>query len=246
MNKYQERNAKKVFFQYDKLMKKKENEIIKSYQRNTNILKNNKYVLDNDRKYKLALLEIDEKIERHQVLNSIQFAKLEQKEYEKLRDKVISKYKILYKDTLAMDACEVPKETRIRLFEDEVYLAKTKAIKATLFEGQLNILNGILAGVYAEEGKDNSATLLKALEMKQKLLLEDLNVVKDDSNAVNVTFMSMSKEDFESLDVVEINEGSNNSTELGADFSVADDDNNSFEARMKAEVQKKMENLEKK
>lgn len=169
---------------------------------------------------------------------------MEQKEYEELRDKVISKYKILYKDSLAMDACEVPKEIRIRLFEDEVYLAKTKAIKATLFEGQLNILNGILAGVYAEEGKDNSATLLKALEMKQKLLLEDLNVVKDDSNAVNVTFMSMSKEDFESLDVVEINEGSNNSTELGADFGVADDDNNSFEARMKAEVQKKMENLE--
>lgn len=171
---------------------------------------------------------------------------MEQKEYESLRDKVISKYKILYKDSLAMDACEVPKEIRIRLFEDEIYLAKTKAIKATLFEGQLNILNGILAGVYAEEGKDNSATLLKALEMKQKLLLEDLNVVKDDSNAVNVTFMSMNKEDFESLDVVEINEGSNNSTELGADFGVADDDNNSFEARMKAEVQKKMENLEKK
>lgn len=169
---------------------------------------------------------------------------MEQNEYEELRDKVISKYKILYKDSLAMDACEVPKEIRIRLFEDEVYLAKTKAIKATLFEGQLNILNGILAGVYAEEGKDNSATLLKALEMKQKLLLEDLNVVKDDSNAVNVTFMSMNKEDFESLDVVEINEGSNNSTELGADFGVADDDNNSFEARMKAEVQKKMENLE--
>lgn len=169
---------------------------------------------------------------------------MEQNEYEELRDKVISKYKILYKDSLAMDACEVPKEIRIRLFEDEVYLAKTKAIKATLFEGQLNILNGILAGVYAEEGKDNSATLLKALEMKQKLLLEDLNVVKDDSNAVNVTFMSMNKEDFESLDVVEINEGSNTSTELGADFGVADDDNNSFEARMKAEVQKKMENLE--
>lgn len=47
---------------------------------------------------------------------------MEQKEYESLRDKVISKYKILYKDSLAMDACEVPKEIRIRLFEDEVYL----------------------------------------------------------------------------------------------------------------------------
>ena len=51
-------------------------------------------------------------------------------------------------------------------------------IKATLFEGQLNILNGILAGVYAEEGKDNSATLLKALEMNISKYIQNGQAVK--------------------------------------------------------------------
>lgn len=90
MNKYQEKKAKKVFFQYDKLMKKKEIEIKEAYRRNTNLLKNNKYVLDNDRKYKLALLEIDEKIERHQILNNIHYSNFEKKEYEKIIENNLS------------------------------------------------------------------------------------------------------------------------------------------------------------
>lgn len=169
---------------------------------------------------------------------------MEQKEYEELRDKVISKYKILYKDSLAMDACKVPKEIRVRLFTDEEYILQTKAIKALLFANQLEYLDSVLAGSYAEKGKDNSATILKAIEMRQKILLEDLNIIKDDSNAVNVTFMSMEKADFEALEVVEVNKGSNNSTELDADFSASGEDNNSFEARMKAEVNKKLGELE--
>lgn len=168
----------------------------------------------------------------------------DKEEYEKIRSKVIDKYRILYKDSVAMDACEVPKEIRIRLFEDPVYIAKTKAVKAHLFADQLELLDAIIAGRYSEEGKDSSSTVLRALELKQKLLLEDLNVIKDDSNAVNIVYMAMEKEDFEALDVVEVHQGSNNSTELGADFGVADDDNDSFESRMKAEVQKKMSELE--
>ena len=54
---------------------------------------------------------------------------LTQTEYEELREKVISKYKILYKDSMAMDMCEVPKEVRIRMFEDPYYISKTKAAK---------------------------------------------------------------------------------------------------------------------
>lgn len=167
-----------------------------------------------------------------------------QEEYEGIRDRVIAKYKILYKDALAMDACSVPKEIRIRLFEDPTYIAKTKEIKATLFAGQLEILDKVLGGTYAEEGKDNSATILKALEMKNKLLLEDLNVIKDDSNAVNIVYMAMDKETFEALDTTEKHEGSN--TELGVDFSASEDDNSSFEERMKAEIQKKLENMDEK
>lgn len=163
-----------------------------------------------------------------------------QEEYESLRDNVISKFRVLYKDTLAMDMCEVPKDVRIRLLEDEYYLTKTKAIRASLFAQQLETLDNVLAGVYAnsEKPSDQSGTVLKALEMKQKLLLEDLNITKDESNALNVTFIAMSREDFEGMPTVEIFDGSN-SEELGADFGVSGDDG-SFEARVKAETQDRL------
>ena len=165
---------------------------------------------------------------------------INQEEYESLRDRVISKFKVLYKDALAMDLCEVPKDIRIRLLEDPIYQAKTKAAKANLFAQQLETLDAVLAGAYCNSDKptDTSNTVLKALEMKNKLLLEDLNVTKDDSNALNVTFVAMKREDFEALETVEINEGGN-STELGVDFGTSDD-TDSFEARMKKDVQDRM------
>ncbi len=164
--------------------------------------------------------------------------------YEELRSNVIDKYKIVYKDSVAMDACKVPKDVRIRMLEDPEYILETKAIKANLFVGQLDELDNIIAGTYdnSEKGSDRSATVLRCLELKQKLLLEDLNVTKDESNALNVTYIAMSREDFEALETVEINEGSN-STELGADFGGVEEDN-SFEARMKAKTQEKMKELE--
>lgn len=167
-----------------------------------------------------------------------------QQEYEELRQKVINKYKILYKDALAMDLCEVPKDVRIRLLDDEVYITKTKAIRANLFAEQLETLDAVLAGSYAntEKPTDQSSTVLKALEMKQKLLLEDLNITKDDSNALNVVFTAMTKEDFEALSTVEVHEGGN-SRELGNDFGV-NDDTDSFEARLKADAQQRLKEKE--
>lgn len=171
---------------------------------------------------------------------------LSQKEYEELRDKVISKFRILYKDALAMDMCEVPKDIRIRLLDDEVYLTKTKAIRASLFAQQLETLDAVLAGSYANSEKptDQSTTVLKALEMKQKLLLEDLNITKDDSNALNVAFTAMSREDFEALGTVEVHEGGN-ARELGADFGVSED-TDSFEARLKADAKARLSELKEK
>lgn len=166
--------------------------------------------------------------------------------YEELRDKVISKYKILYKDALAMDICEVPKDVRIRMLDDPIYIAKTKAIKANLFVEQLNILDNVLAENYnhSEKGTDVSGTILKALEMKQKLLLEDLNITKDESNALNVAFIAMTKEDFEATGTVEINQGGN-SRELSADFGVSED-TDSFEARLKADAKQRLQAKEEK
>lgn len=162
------------------------------------------------------------------------------KTYEELRDEVIKKFKILYKESLAMDMCEVPKDVRIRMLEDPYFITKTKAIKAGLFVQQLDILDNVLAGNYnnSEKPTDSSATVLKALELKQKLLLEDLNVTKDESNALNVAYIAMSREDFEALDTVEANEGGN-SRELSADFGV-NDDTDSFEARLKADAKQRL------
>lgn len=169
---------------------------------------------------------------------------LSQKEYEELRDKVISKFRILYKDALAMDMCEVPKDIRIRLLDDEVYLTKTKAIRASLFAQQLETLDAVLAGSYANSEKptDQSTTVLKALEMKQKLLLEDLNITKDDSNALNVVFTAMTRADFEALQTVEISDGGN-TNELGVDFG-ASEETDSFEARLKKDVKERMKKAE--
>ena len=76
-----------------------------------------------------------------------------QEEYESIRDKVIAKFKILYKDALAMDLCEVPKDIRIRLLEDPIYQAKTKAARANLFAQQLETLDAVLAGSYCNTDK---------------------------------------------------------------------------------------------
>lgn len=167
------------------------------------------------------------------------------KTYEELRDDVISKYRVVYKDSIAMDACKVPKDLRIRMLDDPEYIAETKAIKAHLFISQLDELDNIVSGAYdnSEKGSDRSATVLRCLELKQKLLLEDLNVTKDESNALNVAFVAMSKEDFEALETVEVNEGGN-SREIGQDFGV-NDDTDSFEARTKRDAQERLKALEK-
>lgn len=167
-----------------------------------------------------------------------------QKEYEDLREKVIAKFKILYKDALAMDMCEVPKDLRIRLLDDEYYLTKTKSIRAGLFAEQLETLDSVLAGNFGNPDKptDQSSVVLKALEMKQKLLLEDLNVTKDDSTALNVTFVAMNRDDFQALSTVEIQQGGN-TNELGADFGVSDE-TDSFEARMKKDAKERLKELE--
>ena len=171
---------------------------------------------------------------------------LTQAEYEELRNKVIDKYKILYKSDMAMDMCEVPKEVRVLMVEDPIYIAKTKAIKAGLFAEQLETLDGVLAGNYANSEKptDQSANVLKALEQKQKLLFEDLNVAKDESKALNVSFIAMTKEEFDAVETVTVNKGSNISDDLGVDFTAGNGGNDSFEDRLKADVEKRLNELE--
>ncbi len=169
---------------------------------------------------------------------------MEQKEYEALRTQCIDKFRLIPKDQIVFDACEVPKEIRIRLLDDEVYLSKTKAIRANQFIENIKILDKAIAGAFVG-GKDTDQTgnVLKASELKNKILFDELNVNKDESNALNVTFTAMTKEDFQALETIEVNEGSN-VTELSADFGVSED-TDSFEARLKAETKKRLKDMEK-
>ena len=50
--------------------------------------------------------------------------------------------------------------------------------------------------------------------MKNKLLFQDLMIDADESNALNISFTAMSKEDFEKLDSVEIFYGSGSSVDI--------------------------------
>lgn len=160
--------------------------------------------------------------------------------YEELRKKCIATFAQLYKDSLVFDACKVDKTVRIRLQGDPVYVRETKAIKARLFSDQLDILDNVISGMYSgDKAGDQSSVVLKAMEMKTKLLLDDLDVNRDDSAALNVTFVGMTKEDFSSCPTVEVVEGASDA-KLGADFGDTGD-NDSFEGRMKADIKKRME-----
>ena len=167
-----------------------------------------------------------------------------EKTYEELRDEVLKAYRTLYKESVSMDYCRVPKDIRIRMLEDPVFITETKAIKAGLFVEQLDLLTNVISGTYdnSEKGTDRSPTILKAMELKQKLLLEDLEANRDESKALNVAYIAMSKEDFEALSTVEVNHGGN-SREIGADFGVSDD-TDSFEARLKADAKQRLKELD--
>lgn len=160
-------------------------------------------------------------------------------EYERLRAQCVDMYGKLYKDSLVFDACKVDKVTRVRLQQDSVYLNETKAKRARLFCDQLDILDLVVAGNYAgDKPTDQSSVVLKAMEMKTKLLFDDLNVNKDETNALNVMFVAMDREAFEKEQTVEIVDGASDA-QLGADFGGAGDDE-SFESRMKAQVKERM------
>ena len=166
---------------------------------------------------------------------------MDNKEYENLRQKCIDKYRKLYKDSLVFDLCKVDKPTRVKLLEDDVYVTETKAIKASLFETQISTLDNVIAGTYVtDQTKDQSQTVLKAMEMKQKLLLDDIGINDDIKNPLNIVFTSMSKEDFENLGTVEIEEGTG-TTEFSSDFGLQSENMTAEEKAKKLLAEKQLE-----
>ena len=103
-------------------------------------------------------------------------------------------------------------------------------MKADMYYEQITVIDDVIEDVRSD--KDNSSTRLKALEMKQKLLFQDMMIDADESNALNITFTAMDREAFEKMETVEIFSKGNAKT---ADLSAmkAEGEELSPEERMK-------------
>ena len=126
-----------------------------------------------------------------------------QEEYEELRDKCVASFKKVFKDSLAFDMNEVSKETRFILSEDPKYQSATKRIKAELYAKSIMSLQKVIdEEVDVGQNKDPTGNILKAIEMRNKVLFSDLNIDADDSNALNITMIYLSREDFKKMETV--------------------------------------------
>lgn len=143
-------------------------------------------------------------------------------EYVKIRENCIEAYGSLYKDSIVFDFCKVGKTDRVRLVKDPIYIAETKAAKAELFLNQLDVLDKLIDGSFGPSDKDKSSTILRAIELKQKLLLEDIGINNDPANCLNIVFTEMSQEDFQSMGKIEIEEGDEDA-DLDDNFGLTSD-----------------------
>ena len=160
-----------------------------------------------------------------------------EKEYSVLREEAIEAFGFIYKDTLAFDMVLADKSERTRLLQDNIYLSRTKAKRAYLYKEQLTEINKLIEGDFRSE-KDSSATKIRAIEMKNKLLFQDMMIDADESNALNVAFVSMTREDFESTDTIEVHSGSGESFVDLSDMR-AEEDEETPEEKLKRMVEEK-------
>lgn len=143
--------------------------------------------------------------------------------YEEVRSLCIKSYAAVFRDELAFDLNCVPKATRLRLIDDPVYKTKTKALKAKMYAEQISTLSGIASsGTVTDDGKDNSKTILSAIQSQNSLVFSDLNDADEDSK-INIEFIAMTKEEFEKDPLTEIHEGKANGTLSGGDEATAED-----------------------
>ena len=136
-------------------------------------------------------------------------------EYIRLREACISTFKTVCKDSIAFDINEVPQELRIMLLQDQEYLKKTKAYKGLLFKTQLETLDAVIAEEYGDEKKGTAPSdIMKAIEMKNKILFSDMNIDADESNALNITMQFYSREEMDTMETVTAFTSGSNSASL--------------------------------
>ena len=128
--------------------------------------------------------------------------------YEELREEAILAYQKTYKESLAFDMVKASKEERARLLSDPLFISEVRAIKASFFVESITELGKVVKGEYADENKGlTSSEVMKALDMRNKMIFSDLDEGVDDSSALNIVILKMTREEMEALDTVEVYHG---------------------------------------
>jgi hypothetical protein len=144
--------------------------------------------------------------------------------YEELRGRCIKSYSEVFRDDFAFDLNMVPKELRVRIIEDPVYKLKTKALRAAMFKSQFHALQEIQdSGDETVDGKDNTRNVLAALQTRNELMFHDLND-GDENNKLNISFLALTREEYEKDGKVELHIGKNASGNLSGGDEMSKED----------------------
>jgi hypothetical protein len=156
-------------------------------------------------------------------LSSVEIRDTSSMPYSQVRSLCIKSYAKVFRDELAFDLNCVPKAVRLRLIDDPVYKTQTKALKAKMYAEQISTLSCIASsGMTSDDGRDNSKTVLSAIQSQNNLVFSDLNDADEDSK-INIEFIAMTEADFASDPLTEIHEGTSNGNLSGGEETGAEE-----------------------
>lgn len=162
--------------------------------------------------------------------------------YEEIRERCIKEFSRCYKDSIVFNLCKIDEETRVKLLNDKEYIRETGVEKAKLFIKQIETLDTIINNELSSD-KPNQNSMLKAIEMKNELLLKAEIEDVEQQEKINFVFTDergkvYEKEDDDREYGLQHHKGDGST--IGNDFGSSDDNDDSFEAKMKRDVATKI------
>ena len=143
--------------------------------------------------------------------------------YEKIRELCIDAYKMVYRDDIAFEMHAVPKSTAMRIMDDPVYKQRTRTIRAFMYAEQIRTLTNVQNGKYGDDAKDQSRSVMAALQAKNELIFKNLNDASEDDK-LNIEFIAMTREDFMADEKCEVHIGSAQNASLSGGEEASKED----------------------
>ena len=152
---------------------------------------------------------------------------------------VIEAYRVFQSDSMALDYCKVLGKQRTFILDNPEYKQRTRFIRAEMYLQEIDDIEQLLQDLggtepstgdidirdskdpdkeYQKQYKDWFAMSLKARDMRRELLnLSRKEDEREEADALNIFFIPLSKEEFEEMKNIEIQEGSEDAADALAD-----------------------------